>query len=193
MRQHSTGTKCFHHPVVGDLEITFQAMELVAENAITLTIYTAKPASPTAERLQLLASWAATDAASTSTGTDALKDTADGPGDWFNGDAYVDPVRRRAPPCAGQPRGRHARGRAHWHRQPMGRTVLVAEGIGLCRRHGGPIEIIPPWTGCSSRLARSTGTARHPPPSGARRRPLAGPRHRCRRRRHPPPRTCRVL
>ena len=68
MRQHSTGTKCFHHPVVGDLEITFQAMELVAENAITLTIYTARPASPTAERLQLLASWAATDAASTSTG-----------------------------------------------------------------------------------------------------------------------------
>lgn len=61
VRQHSTGTKDFHHPVVGDLEINFQAMELVAEHAITLTIYTPQPHSPTAERLQLLASWAATE------------------------------------------------------------------------------------------------------------------------------------
>lgn len=66
VRQHSTGTKTFHHPVVGDLEVDFQAMELVAERAVTLTIYTAEPASPTAERLQLLASWAATHAVSMS-------------------------------------------------------------------------------------------------------------------------------
>jgi transcriptional regulator with XRE-family HTH domain len=60
VRQHASGTKSFHHPVVGDLEINYQAMELVAEHAMTLTIYTAEPASVTAERLQLLASWAAT-------------------------------------------------------------------------------------------------------------------------------------
>ncbi|MGW8847750.1 SDR family oxidoreductase [Streptomyces xiamenensis] len=34
--------------------------------------------------------------------------------------------------------------RTHWHRHPLGQTVFVTEGIGLCQRRGGPVEIIRP-------------------------------------------------
>jgi transcriptional regulator with XRE-family HTH domain len=61
VRLHRTGTKCFRHPVVGDLTLNFEAMQLAADTGLTLTAYAAPPDSPTAERLQLLASWAATD------------------------------------------------------------------------------------------------------------------------------------
>jgi transcriptional regulator with XRE-family HTH domain len=61
VRLHRTGVKCFHHPVVGDLTLNFEAMDLTADTGLTLTAYTAEPGSPSAERLQLLASWAATE------------------------------------------------------------------------------------------------------------------------------------
>jgi quercetin dioxygenase-like cupin family protein len=34
--------------------------------------------------------------------------------------------------------------RTHWHRHPLGQTVFVTEGIGLCQRRGGPVEVIRP-------------------------------------------------
>ena len=34
--------------------------------------------------------------------------------------------------------------RTAWHTHPRGQTVWVTEGIGLCQREGGPIEIIRP-------------------------------------------------
>lgn len=60
VRLHRTGQKSFHHPVVGRLDLSFEAMDLTADTGLTLTAYTAEPGSPTAERLGLLASWAAT-------------------------------------------------------------------------------------------------------------------------------------
>jgi hypothetical protein len=48
--------------VVGDLELAYEAMELPADPGLTMFAYTAEPASPSEERLQLLASWAATSA-----------------------------------------------------------------------------------------------------------------------------------
>jgi transcriptional regulator with XRE-family HTH domain len=60
VRLHRTGTKDFRHPVVGELVLDFEAMELSADTGLTLTAYTARPDTPSAERLQLLASWAAT-------------------------------------------------------------------------------------------------------------------------------------
>jgi transcriptional regulator with XRE-family HTH domain len=60
VRLHRSGTKHFHHPVVGDLELSFEAMELSADIGLTLTAYTADPDSPSADGLALLASWAAT-------------------------------------------------------------------------------------------------------------------------------------
>lgn len=60
VRLHRTGTKHFHHPVVGDLTLNFEAMQFTADAGLTLSAYTAEPGSPSAEALQLLASWAAT-------------------------------------------------------------------------------------------------------------------------------------
>src|SRR4051812_22971536 len=34
--------------------------------------------------------------------------------------------------------------RTHWHRHPLSQTVFVTEGIGLCQRRGGPVEVIRP-------------------------------------------------
>ena len=60
VRHHGTGTKRFHHPVVGELTLAYEGLEMAAEPGLTLTIYTAEPGSPSAERLQVLGSWAAT-------------------------------------------------------------------------------------------------------------------------------------
>jgi transcriptional regulator with XRE-family HTH domain len=60
VRHHSTGLKTFHHPVVGDITIAYEGMDMAAEPGLTLTIYAAEPGSPSEEALRLLASWAAT-------------------------------------------------------------------------------------------------------------------------------------
>jgi hypothetical protein len=60
VRHHGTGTKRFHHPVVGELTLAYEGLEMAAEPGLTLTIHTAEPASSSAEALRLLASWAAT-------------------------------------------------------------------------------------------------------------------------------------
>ncbi|MBZ9645860.1 helix-turn-helix domain-containing protein [Streptomyces sp. PSKA30] len=57
---HGTGTKRFHHPVVGDLTLSWESLVMAAEPGLTLVIYTAEPGSPSEEGLNLLASWAAT-------------------------------------------------------------------------------------------------------------------------------------
>jgi MmyB-like transcription regulator ligand binding domain len=58
VRHHGTGVKTFHHPVVGELTVAYEGLELAAEPGLTLTIYTAEPGSPSEEALRLLASWA---------------------------------------------------------------------------------------------------------------------------------------
>ncbi len=60
VRFHRTGRKRLHHPVVGPLELDFEAMEFPAHPGLTLLVYTATAASPAADNLKLLASWAAT-------------------------------------------------------------------------------------------------------------------------------------
>ncbi len=60
VRLHRTGIKHFHHPVVGDLELSFEALALPADPGLTMTIYTAAAGSPTEDALSLLASWSAT-------------------------------------------------------------------------------------------------------------------------------------
>jgi hypothetical protein len=59
VRHHGAGTKRFHHPVVGELVLAYEGLEMAAEPGLTLTIYTAEPGSPSDERLRLLGSWAA--------------------------------------------------------------------------------------------------------------------------------------
>jgi transcriptional regulator with XRE-family HTH domain len=60
VRLHRSGTKHFHHPAVGDLHLSFDALELPGEPGLTLTAYSAEPGTPSADNLALLASWAAT-------------------------------------------------------------------------------------------------------------------------------------
>ncbi len=73
-------------------------------------------------------------------------DTAAGPEDWFTGSVYVDAV---AAPSNGS---RLFAGNVHftpgartaWHTHPNGQTIWVTEGVGLCQREGGAIEVIRP-------------------------------------------------
>ena len=72
--------------------------------------------------------------------------TAAGPGEWFTGEVFIDTVA--AP--AGQSRLSASSvhftpgARTAWHSHPNGQTVWVIEGIGLCQRRGGPVEVIRP-------------------------------------------------
>lgn len=65
VRYHDTGFKDVHHPIVGDLHLTFEAMELPADHGQMLIVYGAEPGSDTADALRLLASWAAAAPATT--------------------------------------------------------------------------------------------------------------------------------
>jgi transcriptional regulator with XRE-family HTH domain len=58
VRHHRTAAKHFHNPVVGDLTLTGDALELPGEDLILIT-YTAPADSPAQEQLDFLASWAA--------------------------------------------------------------------------------------------------------------------------------------
>ena len=54
VRHHRAGLKRVRHPVVGDLELTYQAMELPMNRDWLMFAFTAEPGSPTEERLQTL-------------------------------------------------------------------------------------------------------------------------------------------
>ena len=56
VRLHRTATKRFHNSVIGDIELTGDALDL-AGDGLTIVAYTAQPESPAAEQLALLASW----------------------------------------------------------------------------------------------------------------------------------------
>jgi hypothetical protein len=60
VRQHQTGRKRLHHPVVGDLELTYEVLALPADPELSLVVYGAEPGSASQDGLKLLASWAAT-------------------------------------------------------------------------------------------------------------------------------------
>ena len=60
VRYHQTGTKRLHHPIVGDLELSYEVMELSADTGLTISVYSAEPGSATQQGLDLLGSWTAT-------------------------------------------------------------------------------------------------------------------------------------
>jgi hypothetical protein len=60
VRYHDTGAKRLHHPVVGDLSLTFETMQLSADAGLTMFVYTAEAGSKSEQALNLLASWTAT-------------------------------------------------------------------------------------------------------------------------------------
>jgi hypothetical protein len=60
VRHHGTGTKRFHHPLVGAMDLAYEGMQLVADPTMTFTVYTAEPGSPSHDALRLLFVLAAT-------------------------------------------------------------------------------------------------------------------------------------
>ncbi|WP_245565341.1 helix-turn-helix transcriptional regulator [Nocardioides insulae] len=60
VRYHRSGRKRIQHPVVGRLDLDFEALELPSEPGLALNVYTAAAGTPTADALAMLASWVAT-------------------------------------------------------------------------------------------------------------------------------------
>ena len=70
VRLHTKGVKRFNHPVVGELELSFNRLEVSADPGLMIVAYTAEPGSRSAEALGLLASWEATEEESRPAPTD---------------------------------------------------------------------------------------------------------------------------
>lgn len=66
VREHRTGLKSIHHPVVGDLDLTYQSMDLASDRGLQMLVFSAEPRSASHDRLQLLANWATSANAPTS-------------------------------------------------------------------------------------------------------------------------------
>jgi transcriptional regulator with XRE-family HTH domain len=60
VRFHRAGTKRIHHPLVGELDLSYESMELSADDGLSVAIFTAEPGSASQQALDLLASWVAT-------------------------------------------------------------------------------------------------------------------------------------
>lgn len=58
VRDHRTGLKLVTHPVVGDLDLSYEVMDLSTDRGLTLVAYTAAPGSSSATALRLLGAWA---------------------------------------------------------------------------------------------------------------------------------------
>ena len=56
---HRSGRKRLRHPAVGQLALDFESLELASAPGLVINVYTAPAASPAADALKLLASWAA--------------------------------------------------------------------------------------------------------------------------------------
>lgn len=59
VRAHRRGVKRMHHPVVGDLTLRYEGLDIPNSGGLTLFGYTAEPGSPSQDALKLLGSWAA--------------------------------------------------------------------------------------------------------------------------------------
>jgi quercetin dioxygenase-like cupin family protein len=73
-------------------------------------------------------------------------DTTPGPGEWFTGAVFIDPVAAPSGPSLLAAASVHFTpgARTAWHTHPNGQTIFVTEGLGRCQRRGGPIEEIRP-------------------------------------------------
>ena len=142
VRYHQSGTKRLRHPVVGELELSYEVMELSADR---------RPSAPTGRRRarRLLG---LTPPSARQPGEPAMQitrstiDTQKGPADWFTGDVYIDAVAAPAGTSTFAAASVHFTpgARTAWHVHPHGQTIYVTEGIGLCQREGGPVEVISP-------------------------------------------------
>ncbi len=73
-------------------------------------------------------------------------DTSPGPGEWFTGAVYIDTVA--TPAGSSRVASAHVHfapgARTAWHTHPHGQTIWITDGVGLCQRRDGPVEVIRP-------------------------------------------------
>ncbi len=73
-------------------------------------------------------------------------DTQAGPSDWFTGAVYIDTVA--APSASSRLSASSVHftpgARTAWHTHQNGQTIYVLEGVGLCQRRGGSVEVVRP-------------------------------------------------
>ena len=60
VRLHRSGTKRFRHPLVGDLTLAYEALDVLGDAGLTIIAYSAEPGSPSDAALSELASWSST-------------------------------------------------------------------------------------------------------------------------------------
>jgi transcriptional regulator with XRE-family HTH domain len=60
VRLHTAGIKQFRHPVVGEIDLNFETMQLTADPGLSMTLLSAPAGTASDDALRLLASWAAT-------------------------------------------------------------------------------------------------------------------------------------
>lgn len=72
--------------------------------------------------------------------------TTQGSPDWFTGVVLVDAITSPHPPSRVAAANVHFTpgARTAWHTHPLGQNIWVTEGVGLCQKRGGPIEVIRP-------------------------------------------------
>jgi quercetin dioxygenase-like cupin family protein len=73
-------------------------------------------------------------------------ETTPGPREWFTGVVFIDAVAAPSATSSLSASSVHFTpgARTAWHTHPNGQTIYVTEGLGLCQRRGGQIEVIRP-------------------------------------------------
>jgi quercetin dioxygenase-like cupin family protein len=73
-------------------------------------------------------------------------DTNPGPADWFTGSVFIDTIATPGEAFEVAAAAVHFTpgARTAWHTHPRGQTIWVTEGVGVCQREGGGIEVIRP-------------------------------------------------
>jgi len=59
VKYYQSGSQPFHHPIVGDLTLNYDALELPGDPGQTIVAYSVEPDSASRQALDLLASWSA--------------------------------------------------------------------------------------------------------------------------------------
>ena len=74
------------------------------------------------------------------------RETTNGPADWFTGTVLIDTITTPTEPSRLAAASVHFTpgARTAWHTHPLGQTIWVTEGVGLCQREDGPVEMIRP-------------------------------------------------
>ncbi|MGH3176253.1 MAG: (R)-mandelonitrile lyase [Streptosporangiaceae bacterium] len=140
VKYYRSGVQPFRHPLAGDLDLDYDALEIPADPGLTIVAYSAVPGSPSAQAMRLLNPLSGEETVEIT----PKPPTAKGPAEWFTGDVFIDGIVRGEEPS-------HVRvsavrftpsARTAWHSHAVGQTLYVTEGRGLVQRRGGEVAEI---------------------------------------------------